>query len=300
MNAIPARGPSSHRERFETFVDEVLLQHARACRQPDGKAIHDLRVAIRRCLSVSAPMLRLDAGADWEGLHRSGRRLFRRLARLRDLQVQEVWLDHFDPRGDSLGALLRKELGREEKAARERAEAAILRFKRKRWARWREELPPHLDRLEAEPGYLLRLAVAQLGRAQAHHQLPLGGDRRYHLLRIELKHLRYFLEAFLPEFHETLLAELKAVQDLLGEAHDLDVLQDRLAVLAGGEASPRWERWQGHIAAARQQRFDAYAALSAAEGELLWRRWRRSLLVGLGGENGSPRDPLAKPADPQA
>ena len=280
MNALPVRRTAAHRERLDAFMAEVLRQHARARRDPEAEAIHDLRVALRRCLSISGPMRRLDAIDDWPAMHRSGRRLFRRLGRLRDLQVQAAWVRHFDPEGGTWPRLGRS-LASEEDAARAQAQAAIERWRRRRWERWAAELPARLDRLNGEPVFLLRLAIVQLGRAQALHRLPLGGDRSYHQLRIELKRFRYFLEAFLPAQHGAFLAELKNVQDLLGEAHDLDALEDRLTLQAEGGSGRRHQRGLALIAAARQERFAAYAALSEGSEEPLWPRWRAELLAEL-------------------
>jgi len=288
MNAIPASGPSSQRERFAAFMAEVLVQHARAKRDPDADSIHDLRVALRRALSVAGPMQRLDAGADWDEMRRAGRRLFRRLGDLRDLHVQAAWVAHFDPAGDSLGELLRRDLAREERATRRRAAKAIAAFRRKRWARWGETLPARLDRLEAEPSFLPRLAITQLGWAQAHHQGDLEAERRYHRLRIELKRLRYFLEAFLPALHAELVGDLKTVQDLLGEAHDLDLLEDRLAALPAAPGAARLARWQGHFTAAKRERLRAYAVL--CEDQALWPRLRQRLLAELAAR-GRPSGP---------
>ncbi len=285
MNPLPARGPTSHRERLETFMVEVLRQHARARRDPDAEAIHDLRVALRRCLSVSGTLRELDGAADWRSMHRSGRRLFRRLGRLRDLHVQAAWVQHLDPAGEAWPRLSRA-LAREEEAAREEAQAAIQRFRTRRWERWCAELPPRLDRLDTEPAYLLRLAIVQLGRAQALHRLPLGADRTYHQLRIEIKRFRYLLEALLPTQHGVLLSELKTVQDLLGEAHDLDALEDRLAQQAAAASGRRHRRGLALIAAARQERFAAYAALSEGPQDPLWPRWRTGLLSELARVNG--------------
>ena len=45
----------------------------------------------------------------------------------------------------------------------------------------------------------------------------------YHRLRIAIKRFRYIVENFLPLQHAAWSDDLKQVQDLLGEVHDLDV-----------------------------------------------------------------------------
>jgi CHAD domain-containing protein len=266
--------------QFAEVLDLVLRRHDRARSEASPENIHALRVALRRSLSISGPMLRLDDAPQWRELHRASRRLFRKLGRLRDLQVQEAWLVHFAPEGKGLGGRLQRDMRRESKQARRRATGAIRSFKRGRWRRLIEVLPPRLERLDAEPAFLLRLAMAQLGRAQAFHQDKPGADRRYHQLRVELKQFRYFLQAFLPSLYAEWAEELATVQDLLGEAHDLDVLEDRLTALKGPD-KPLDERWQRHLAVAREQRFAAYSALCGGGGHSLWSRWRLGLLAEL-------------------
>jgi CHAD domain-containing protein len=47
----------------------------------------------------------------------------------------------------------------------------------------------------------------------------------WHRLRIGMKRFRYVVENFLPQRYELWAAELKFIQDALGDVHDLDVLR---------------------------------------------------------------------------
>ena len=66
---------------------------------PDKDAVHDLRVAIRRCRSVASVMREVDPDPAWREMRRLPRKLFRKLGELRDTQIMDEWVaEHGDPR----------------------------------------------------------------------------------------------------------------------------------------------------------------------------------------------------------
>src|SRR6516225_4085238 len=75
------------------WMERALKELDHVCTSPDADAVHDLRVALRRCRSVAPVMRKL------------GRRLFRQLGELRDTQILEDWT---------------KKLGTEQEAIRQR------------------------------------------------------------------------------------------------------------------------------------------------------------------------------------
>jgi len=98
-------------------------------------------------------------------------------------------------------------------------------------------------------------------------------------LRIGLKRFRYTVENFLPQRHAEWGADLKRMQDLLGEVHDLDVLLETLP-----EAGPVLDdtaaaRWRQAIERERTERLDAYRAAMGGRNSL-WSVWRAALPEG--------------------
>ena len=75
------------------WMRRVLAECDRAGRAFQPDPVHDLRVALRRCRSLADGLMQLDPGRDWRAMRKSGRRLFRRLGRLRDS-------DPFEGHGD--------------------------------------------------------------------------------------------------------------------------------------------------------------------------------------------------------
>src|SRR5271155_5511772 len=97
------------------WMDRVVkeLEHVRS--SPDPDAVHDLRVAIRRCRSVAAVMEEVDPDPSWPEMRKIARKLFRSLGALRDTQVMEDWIKKLAPEGDPLKAHLLPSLESEEK-----------------------------------------------------------------------------------------------------------------------------------------------------------------------------------------
>jgi exopolyphosphatase/guanosine-5'-triphosphate,3'-diphosphate pyrophosphatase len=99
-----------------------------------------------------------------------------------------------------------------------------------------------------------------------------------HRLRIGLKKFRYLIENFLPQRHEKWGADLKELQDLLGEIHDLDVLAGILRTRRSIEAVDR-QRWNARIYLERQERLDKYRQKMLGRHSL-WQVWRADLPQG--------------------
>jgi hypothetical protein len=94
-------------------------------------------------------------------------------------------------------------------------------------------------------------------------------------LRIGVKRFRYTVESLLPVRYEVWGEDLKRIQDLLGDVHDLDVL---LAAIGDGGAEPEevLTGWRERIAVERHQRIETYRQLTLGKTSL-WTVWRQGL-----------------------
>jgi exopolyphosphatase/pppGpp-phosphohydrolase len=94
-----------------------------------------------------------------------------------------------------------------------------------------------------------------------------------------VKRFRYTVESLLPELYESWGGDLKRVQDLLGEMHDLDVLALKIVQVAGDAPEEARERWRERIASERQLRLEEYRQLTMGERRL-WEEWKEGLPQG--------------------
>ena len=108
--------------------------------------------------------------------------------------------------------------------------------------------------------------------------LPCAVDRqcRCTRLRIGIKRFRYIVENFLPRQHALWGADLKEVQDILGEIHDLDVLWHTALQLHAFPDDGARSRWHDKIVDQRNRRLDRYRQRMTGR-QSLWQQWRLEL-----------------------
>ena len=212
-----------------------LRQADRAVRQVGRpgrpEALHDFRVALRRCRSVVRayrPWLGKAAG---RRIRRSLRRLMRQTNRSRDAEVQIVWLEGARPalrRGERAGLnYLLARLRRRRRAGQAAAAALRGRFERldaALRARLQRTAPADLTFGRALGERLQEYADDVSARLAAASGAANG--EALHDARLAVKRLRYLVEPAVDALPGGAAAAkaLKAMQDLLGEVNDARVL----------------------------------------------------------------------------
>jgi CHAD domain-containing protein len=275
--------PSSRAEQrgLTYWMARVLKELENVRTAPDPDAVHDLRVALRRCRSVAAVMEEVDPDPAWPEMRKLGRKLFRELGELRDTQVLEGWADKLSRAGDPVRERLMSYFAKKEAEEKEAALRAAEKFDVKAWKSY-ERVLGHRVRVVAPNSLAAKsLALERLLGARELHQLALRTERPepWHTLRIGTKRFRYTVESLLPELNESWCENLKRVQDLLGEVHDLDVLADTIAQVAADEPEEARAIWMDRIAAERQERLAEYRELSMGTRRL-WQEWKQELPQG--------------------
>src|SRR5882757_3156052 len=271
---VEQRGLAYWMERVLEELDEVRTA-------PEADAVHDLRVALRRCRSLAAVMEEVDPDPRWPEMRKIGRKLFRQLGELRDTQVLEEWVEKLGGENDVVRGRLLAQLKKNGAVEREAALRAAGKFDVKAW-KSHERVLGHRARVVAPNSLAAKsLALERFLAARELHMRALRTEKAepWHALRIGVKRFRYTVEGLLPELYESWGEDLKRVQDLLGEVHDLDVLAKTILRVAGDEPEEARAGWEERIAAERERRLEEYRELSMGERRV-WQEWKLGLPQG--------------------
>jgi CHAD domain-containing protein/HD superfamily phosphodiesterase len=181
---------------------------------------------------------------------------------------------------DPTHTLLTALKARESEQKRE-ARAALDEFDRKQWRQWSSSLPLRAARIRPGSSVFKHLALERWTAARDLHNRALRNRSQvaFHTLRIGIKRFRYIVENFLPIEHKAWSSDLKRMQDLLGEVHDLDVLwTTALACHIFPDEDSR-KNWHARIVEERTKRIDEYREQTVGP-DSLWTVWRAGLPQG--------------------
>jgi CHAD domain-containing protein len=273
--------PRSHIEEkvgLPYWADRVLDEHSNVGGALPAEPIHDLRTSLRRCILIAEIMMDLDPGCDWKAMRKSARRTFQRLGTLRDTQVMTQWIEKLGTPGEASTDLLLGALKKQHEQDRIEARAAVWEFDRKQWRAWRRECAKHYRRLVSDRAACESLAlemwesVRDLNRRAQRSRSLLA----YHRLRVGLKKFRYAIENFLPSTYPGWAPDLKFLQDLLGEIHDLTVLDQMIVKNRNLFEESALQSWRAKTDDERSSRLRQYRAKMAGKASPL-RIWREGL-----------------------
>jgi CHAD domain-containing protein len=260
------------------WMDRVLEEHSNVSAALPAEPIHDLRTSLRRCILIAEIMRDLDPAYDWNSMRKSARRTFQRLGMLRDTQVLTEWVEKVGAPGEAVTEILVGELKKKHEHDRIDARAAIREFDRKQWRAWRREFAKRFRHVVSDRAACESLVleiwedVRDLNRRAQRSRSLLA----YHRLRVGLKKFRYAVENFLPSMYPGWAPDLKHVQDLLGEIHDLTVLDQLLGKNRALIEESVFTAWRAKVEDERSSRLQQYRAKMAGKASPL-RIWREGL-----------------------
>lgn len=297
LKPVPKSASAKPKLGLRAWMERVLVECDRAADGFDADAVHDLRVALRRCRSLADGLMAIDPNSSWKDMKKSGKKLFQALGELRDMQVMQEWIEKLsvhssaaedaanrvstDQPGDAVAIKLLHHVHAREAECKQHAFKDLNQFDRKQWRQWSRSLPRRAARVRPGSVVYLHLALEKWTAAYELHKRALRTRSQvsWHALRIGIKRFRYTVENFLPRQHELWGDDLKELQDLLGEVHDLDVLwTTAVGVMAFPDVESQ-RLWREKLNAERGKRIERYREKMVGR-ESLWRVWRAELPSG--------------------
>ena len=309
LNPVPSPDAHKTRQKKTSGLRHWMLRALEECDNVsvgfDPDAVHDLRVSLRRCRSLADGLMALDPYPGWQAMKKAAKALFQRLGDLRDTHVMEEWVEKLQkdvaqssqsaspqpnpnptslPTGstpdesDPASEALLKILSTREAEQKREVQAALEEFDRKQWRQWAKTLPARAAHIRPGSALFKHLALERWTQARELHNRALRNRSQtaLHTLRIGIKRFRYIVENFLPAEHIAWSGDLKEMQDLLGEVHDLDVLwSTAVSCHVFPDATSR-SLWHQRILAGRAKRIDRYRAKMVGPNSL-WQVWREKL-----------------------
>jgi exopolyphosphatase/guanosine-5'-triphosphate,3'-diphosphate pyrophosphatase len=172
-------------------------------------------------------------------------------------------------------------LSHREDEQKHEAKVALDEFDRKQWRQWSKFLPQRATRFRPGSSLFKHLALERWTEARELHHCALRNRSQaaFHGLRIGIKRFRYVVENFLPAEHKAWSDQLKQIQDLLGEVHDLDVLWTTALSCRVFPNEDSKKRWHARILEERTKRIERYRHMMTGPNAL-WHVWRKALPQG--------------------
>jgi len=171
-----------------------------------------------------------------------------------------------------------RQLSQQESQHRASAEQALDRFDRKEWKKLARKSGPKAHFFPLESVVFQRLALTKLNAAVELYRQ--ARKKRsciaWHRLRIGIKRFRYIVDNFLPQRSQVWTGDLKRVQDLLGEVHDLDVLRSAIRRQTSRLDPTIMTNWYARIESERKARLSEFIAKTTGP-QSLWFAWRAGL-----------------------
>ncbi|HEV2617825.1 MAG TPA: CHAD domain-containing protein [Candidatus Acidoferrales bacterium] len=260
------------------WMDRTRKMCKKARKELSAKNVHDLRTALRRCVVIESALSECDSHSDWKKMKRAGKKLLKHLGELHDSQVLVEWLGKLEIAKDELGEALKMSVEQEEKSQKATALKALDHFDTQKWKSWEETLTPRAALLLTGSLAAQYIALERWEEGHRRHRFALHSHSKigYHRLRVGLKNFRYTVENLLPELNARWARDLKQLQNLLGDVHDLDVLWSKVIRLKPASDRARLTTWKTAIEHEQKQRLAEYRSKTTGK-DSLWEAWRAAL-----------------------
>lgn len=263
------------------WMERVVAEREKVRGSFDADAVHDLRVALRRCRSMAEAFQSINGDPAWGKMRKAGKVVFSALGDLRDTQVLLEWVERLKSDCPAVAERLRVHCEQREAELKTSAAEVVDEFDTERWLQWAQKLDTLAQGVGEATEVLQVLALERYEAARNLHARALRNRSKtaLHELRIGIKRLRYIVENFLPAQEQSWGKDLRNIQDLLGEVHDLDVLWSTACQIQAFATPQERQEWQAAVSRERVQRVQAYRDKMVGRRSL-WQDWRRELPAG--------------------
>ncbi|HUO16549.1 MAG TPA: CHAD domain-containing protein [Verrucomicrobiae bacterium] len=196
-------------------------------------------------------------------------------------QSEDRSQDHNKPARDPAAHALLGILRHRETEQKREARVALEEFDQKQWRHWSKTLPQRAGHIRPGSSVFKHLALERWTAARDLHNRAMRSRSQValHATRIGIKRFRYIVENFLPIEHKLWSNDLKHMQDLLGEIHDLDVLWSTSLHARIFPDTDSRRRWHQIIVEERGKRLAEYREKMVGPNSL-WDLWRAALPQG--------------------
>ncbi|MGC2210880.1 MAG: CHAD domain-containing protein [Candidatus Korobacteraceae bacterium] len=263
------------------WMERVVAEREKARKTLNASVVHDLRVALRHCRSMAEGFQNLNGDPSWGKMRKAGKVVFSALGGLRDTQVLLEWIERLRSDCPAVAERLESDCLQREAILKTTAAEVVGKFDVQRWQQWAEKLDKLVQGVENSAEVFQALALERYEAAHKLHAKALRDRSKtaLHALRIGIKKFRYILENFLPDLEQAWGNDLRHVQDLLGEVHDLDVLWNTACQIQAFASPQERQQWFAAVSRERTQRVQAYREKMVGRHSW-WQEWRSGLPAG--------------------
>ncbi len=230
---------------LESWMKKAEIESLRAQTSGTPRSIHQTRTALRRCRAMAAILKQVEPknAKLYREIHLTAKKAFQHLGPLRDNHVLLNWLKQLAPAEDPI----------RKRATATLKQRELKKFSLMKWRHFQKEIARKKkgELFKEEQFQPIALKRFQKAKRRYDKALKTPTDKKLHLLRIALKKFRYLMENFMPTSYAACGKELKEIQDLLGEHHDLAVLlelcpewKNRIDIEQKKRLKKFWKKWE--------------------------------------------------------
>ncbi len=122
------------------WMERVVAEREKARESFNSDAVHDLRVALRRCRAMAEAFQSVNGDPCWKKMRKAGKAVFSALGDLRDTQVLLEWVERLQSECPAVAERLNSYCRQREAELKRSAAEVVDEFDTERWLQWAQRL----------------------------------------------------------------------------------------------------------------------------------------------------------------